>query len=246
MKAYGLIGYPLTHSFSKQYFESKFQLENIIDSSYSLFELKSINEYPGLLVQTPNLRGLNVTIPYKESILPFLDEIDTEAEKIGAINTIKVNIHNKHTKGFNTDVYGFELSLKKQLEKHHKKALVLGTGGASKAVQYVLHKLGIDCQFVSREKQDSTYSYQDINDEIINSHQLVINTTPLGTYPNTESKPDIPYKLLTSSHLLFDMTYNPALTTFMKLGKEHGAQVINGKEMLVLQAEQAWKIWNIG
>lgn len=244
MKAYGLIGYPLTHSFSKKYFESKFQLENITESSYDLFELNSIEQLPHLIATNPDLIGLNVTIPYKESVIQYLTSIDDIVQQIGAVNTIKVNVESKEIKGFNTDVYGFELSLIKQLKSNHKKALILGTGGASKAVVYVLNKLGIEYQLVSRENQ-LYLKYNQLNDDIISAHHLIVNTTPLGTYPNVESKPNIPYRLLTPNHLLFDMTYNPAITAFMKAGQEYDAKVMNGKEMLVLQAEEAWKIWNI-
>ncbi len=247
MKQYGLIGYPLTHSFSKRFFTEKFEMENI-DAIYTNFEIKQIDSFPEVLNSNPNLVGLNVTIPYKEQVIPFLDELDEAAEKIGAVNTVKVIRKNNrlHLKGYNTDTWGFEHALKPMLKDHHKKALILGTGGASKAIKFVLAKLGID--FVSasiEELKDNEIGYADIDKKLITDRLLIINTTPLGTYPKTETFPPIPYEFLTTNHLLFDLVYNPETTNFMKKGMEKGAAVKNGYDMLLGQALRSYEIWQL-
>ena len=242
MKQYGLIGYPLSHSFSKGYFAEKFAKENIVDCKYDVFPLEKIEDFVELCNDKKNLIGLNVTIPYKEKIIPFLDELDETAANIGAVNTIKFS--NGKEIGYNSDAYGFEMSLKPLLKQHHTKALILGTGGASKAVEYVLRKLGISFQYVSRNKNEKAISYEELNEAIIQHSKLIINTTPIGMYPNIDTAPDIPYNVLTEKHLLYDLVYNPEETLFLKKGKEKGAQTKNGLEMLYLQAERSWEIWN--
>lgn len=242
MKQFGLIGYPLSHSFSKGYFAEKFKKEGIADSQYDVFPLEKIEDFTALCEPHKNLVGLNVTIPYKEKIIPFLDELNEEAKAIGAVNTIKFVRGNKI--GYNTDAYGFEMSLKPLLKPHHTSALILGTGGASKAVEYVLKKLRISFQYVSRNKSANTINYDELDELIIHHSTLIINSTPVGMYPNVENSPDIPYGLVTDKHLLYDLIYNPEETQFLKEGKQHGAQTKNGLEMLYLQAEKSWEIWN--
>ncbi len=241
MNTYGLIGFPLEHSFSKKYFTEKFQKENIADAEYKNFPLSSIEEFPLLLKGEPDLCGLNVTIPYKESVLEFVHEFSDEVLEIGAVNCIK--IENEKLTGFNTDCYGFEESLKPLLKKHHKQALVLGSGGSSKAVRYVLKKREIDFKLVSSSGKDNSISYNDLNEEIMKTHLLIINTTPLGMFPKTDEAPAIPFQFLTSKHLLYDLIYNPEETLFLQKGKERGAKVKNGQEMLILQAEKSWDVW---
>ena len=246
MDKYGLIGYPLTHSFSKRFFSEKFRREKL-DSSYENFEIPDITLFPEVLEQNPDLKGINVTIPYKEQVIPFLDELDSAAKEVGAVNTIKpIRKQNKISlKGFNTDIWGFETSLKPLLKEYHKKALILGTGGASKAIKYVLKKLHIN--FISasiEELKENEIPYNEIDKSIIADRLLIINATPLGTYPNTENCPDIPYKFLTEKHLLFDLVYNPEFTKFMKRGRDRGASVKNGLEMLLQQALKSYEIWN--
>ena len=243
MKAYGLIGYPLTHSFSEKYFAEKFSREGIADCSYQLFELKAIELLPQLLAAQPDLKGLNVTIPYKESVIAFLDEIDEETARIGAVNVIK--IENGQTKGYNSDYQGFKKSLENFLRPAATiQALVLGTGGASKAVNAALRHLHIPYKEVSRNPQADQLAYHDISPAVLAAHQLIINTTPLGTYPHTGTFPDLPYEAISPQHFLFDLVYNPAETVFLQKGRQAGAQTQNGYEMLVLQAEAAWQIWN--
>jgi shikimate dehydrogenase len=239
---FGLIGKPLSHSFSKKYFEQKFIEENIIDCSYELFELQSIDELPKLISSNPRLKGLNVTIPYKEAVLPLLHHKNEIVTAIGACNCIK--IVDEELYGFNTDVIGFKKSLLEHLSQHHKKALVLGSGGAAKAIQYVLNDLRIEYLLVSRNKKEEGITYQDLNESIIVDHTLIINTTPLGTYPNVGESPNIPYQFLSKQHFLFDVVYNPSKTKFLEEGEKRGAQILNGYEMLVYQAEESWKIWN--
>jgi len=246
MRQYGLIGYPLTHSFSKKYFTEKFEKENVC-SSYLNFEIDTIEKLPGVIMNNPDLIGLNVTIPYKEKVIAYLDELDPSAKNIGAVNTIKIlRPKNKNTlKGYNTDIFGFKNSLLPLLKDHHQKAMILGTGGASKAVKFVLNELGIDFISVSRKlKDDFTISYNEITEKLIAGHHVIINTTPLGTFPKTDRSPDIPYHLLTEKHLLYDLVYNPEVTQFMKQGKDRGANVKNGYEMLLLQAQKSYEIWN--
>lgn len=243
MKQYGLIGKTLSHSFSKKYFEEKFKRENI-NAVYENFELNDVSQVEGLFSIHSNLCGLNVTIPYKEQIIPYLDEVDEQAQKIGAVNTIYIDKEIGKMKGYNTDVYGFKQSLKPFLENQHQRALILGTGGASKAVAYVLNELGITTAFVSRTPQlENQLSYDELNENILASFLLIVNTTPLGTFPNVDEKPTINYDAITPNHLLYDLVYNPAETAFLKEGKKRGALTINGEQMLQLQAEKAWEIW---
>ena len=247
MRKFGLIGYPLSHSFSKKYFTEKFEKEGITDAQYELYSLESIDQLPQLLAREPSLVGLNVTIPYKEQVIPFLDELDPKAEAIGAVNTIVIK--EGKLKGYNTDYYGFKNSLVKLVGAltMPEKALILGTGGASKAIKACLEDLGIDFQFVSRNASESNLTYEDLNASTlkhISTSTLIINTTPLGTAPNTEALPDLPYKQLTHNHYLYDLVYNPLITAFMQKGIDAKCWVKNGLEMLHGQAEKSWKIWN--
>jgi shikimate dehydrogenase len=244
MKLFGLIGYPLGHSFSKKYFEDKFAKEQLKDCAFELFPFQQIEQYESLKAVHENLVGLAVTIPYKEAVIPYLSNITAEAKAIGAVNCVK--FFGNKTMGYNTDVVGFEKSLLPLLEPHHTKALVLGTGGASKAVQYVLKKLGIDFLLVSRNKThtSNTITYAEISAEILNEHTLIINTTPLGMTPNEDAMPDIPYEALTANHLLYDLIYKPEKTKFLQEGEKKGCVIKNGFEMLIIQAEENWKIWN--
>ena len=240
MRTFGLIGYPLKHSFSPKHFKNKFETENITDSEYHLFELENIEELESLIEDKMPI-GINVTIPYKKEVLPYLTEISPAAQKMGAVNTIKI-IGDKRI-GYNTDVYGFEHSLKDLYGgEKPEKALILGTGGAAQAVQFVLDKLCIDYKNVSR--REGYLNYADLNKEAMAAHQLIVNTTPLGTYPNIDNCPDIPYHLLTDNHMLYDLVYNPSETKFMSLGLKQGAKVKNGLQMLQLQAEESWRIWH--
>jgi len=241
MKRFGLIGKTLKHSFSRSYFEKKFHELGIDDCIYENYELQSIDDLPGLL-GVPELAGLNITIPYKEEIIRFLHSKNKIVEAIGACNCIKVVDGQLH--GFNTDAVAFKNSLQKYLQPHHKCALVLGTGGASKAVQYALTELAIDYVLVSRHKKENQLGYEDVGEDTVTGHQVLINTTPLGMYPNVDQDPPIPYSALTKNHLLYDLTYNPPKTKFLQQGESKGAQVINGYEMLVAQAEESWRIWN--
>lgn len=241
MDIYGLVGKTIDYSFSKTFFTSKFEKEKI-DAHYRNFDLEDLTQLSDILKSNPDLKGLNVTIPYKTAIIPFLDHLDPQAKAINAVNTIKVE--NKRLVGYNTDIYGFTKSMFPLIENHHEKALVLGTGGASKAVKKALHSIGFETQLVSRKKAPNIITYKDLNKEIIQSHQLIVNCTPLGTYPNIDNHPPIPYQYLTDKHLLYDLVYNPPITTFLALGKEHGAKFYNGQKMLELQAEKAWEIWN--
>lgn len=244
MKQYGLIGFPLGHSFSKKYFSNKFSLENI-DAKYELYPLESISLFEQLK-HNSELCGLNVTIPYKELVIDFLDEIDETAAQIGAVNVIKFSpVDGKlKLKGYNSDSIGFENSIKPLLQYYHTKALILGTGGASKAIDYTLHKLGIETTFVSRTFKPNTLIYSQLTKDIITNNLLIINASPVGTYPHDSECPDIPYQFLTEKHLLFDVVYNPTETQFLKKGRERGAKGLNGEAMLIGQAEAAWKIWN--
>ncbi|OFY50887.1 MAG: shikimate dehydrogenase [Bacteroidetes bacterium RBG_13_46_8] len=247
MKLYGLIGYPLSHSFSKRYFEEKFEKEDLADCRYENFPLQSLEELDGLIESKPELQGFNVTIPYKERILSRLDRTDENAFDIGAVNTVKIYRQQGKTilKGYNTDSHGFCASLLPSLNATITDALILGTGGASKAVAFVLKKLGISCLFVSRTPMRSDHiSYADLCGPVLYHTQLIVNTTPVGTYPDKEACPDIPYEFITGKHLLYDLIYNPPETKFLSRGRERGARVLNGLEMLRLQAEKAWEIWN--
>jgi shikimate dehydrogenase len=242
MKWYGLLGKTLKHSFSKAYFTDKFNALGITDCKYENFELTGIDELPELLRDNPSIKGLNVTIPYKEDVIPFLDEKNDIVKEVNACNCIKIS--DGKLSGYNTDVTGFQQSLEKILESHHTHALILGTGGSSKAVRYALKVLGIRYQNVSRTKSTTSITYDELNEEILNSHQVIINTSPIGMFPNVEEAPSIPFELITPKHLLFDLIYNPAKTLFLKKGEERGAKISNGAEMLILQAEESWKIWN--
>ena len=256
MQTFGLIAYPLSHSFSKSYFNKKFKDENLKNSYYENFSLQEIDDFFKILKENPNLKGLNVSIPYKEKIINYLDELDEVSRTIKAVNTIKIIYKNNHffLKGFNTDVYGFEISLLNFLKKNayfkekkffkQEKALILGTGGASKAVAYVLKKLNIHFYFVSRNpKNENEISYNELNKNHFENTNLIINTTPLGTFPNTKEFPKIPYQFLNENHFLFDLIYNPSQTIFLQKGKLKGSKIQNGLEMLYLQADKAWEIW---
>lgn len=247
MQKYGLIGYPLKHSFSIGYFNEKFQAENI-DAEYVNFEIPRIEDFMEVIEENPNLRGLNVTIPYKEQVIPYLDELDKDTAKIGAVNVIKFIPQPKgkvKLVGYNSDIIGFTRSIEPLLQSHHVKALILGTGGASKAVFHGLANLGIKATFVSRTKKSSdVLTYEELTPEIMQSHTVIVNTTPLGMYPKVDFCPNIPYDQLTPNHLLYDLLYNPNETLFMKKGKAQGATVKNGLEMLLLQAFVSWEIWN--
>ena len=246
MDIYGLIGYPLGHSFSRGYFNEKFEAESI-DAEYVNFEIPSIKEFREVVEKNENLCGLNVTIPYKEQVIPYLDELDkATAKRIGAVNVIKIIRNGKKTKlvGYNSDIVGFTQSIEPFVEEHHQKALILGTGGASKAICCGLQDLGIESKFVSRSKKNAkTITYADLTPEVMESHHIIVNCTPLGMYPKINECPDIPYDFLTPKHLLYDLLYNPDETLFMKKGKKQGAMVKNGLEMLLLQAFEAWNIW---
>ena len=244
---YGLLGKVLGHSFSKNYFNQKFQAENI-DAEYLNFELSSIKDFKYVLKDNPDLQGLNVTIPYKEQIIPFLDDLDEEARKIGAVNVIKFTkgfLGRKRLIGYNSDIIGFRQSIEPLLNETHHKALILGTGGASKAVFLGLKQLGIGCTLVSRTPKRSCITYEDISAKILKQYTVIVNTTPLGMYPKVAECPPIPYELLTPQHLLYDLLYNPDETLFMKKGKAQGAVVKNGLEMLLLQAFASYEIWNL-
>ena len=242
MRLFGLIGHSLYHSFSKKYFTEKFEKEEITECSYDLFPLKTIDDLPVLILNHPELEGLNVTIPYKKKVLSFLDATHIP-EGLNACNCI--NISAGKLVGYNTDINGFEKSLKPLLKSYHKKALVLGNGGATAAVIYVLEKLRIEFDIVSRRRNTgSAFIYQEIDKSIIEQRTIIINTTPLGMYPDTETCPDIPYQFISDRHLLYDLVYNPAKTLFLQKGEERGATIKNGEEMLVLQAEESWRIWN--
>ena len=240
MKTFGLLGKNISYSFSRGYFTEKFNTLELTDYEYVNFDLPSIELLPSIL--NDNVLGFNVTIPYKEAVMEFLDAVSDEAKEIGAVNTVKVE--NGKLKGFNTDYVGFEESIKPLLKSHHKKALILGTGGASKAVKYVLERLKIQYRVVSRNPSKGQFSYNDITKKIIEEHTIIINCTPLGTFPNIDNSPDIPYKYLNNNHLLYDLIYNPAKTTFLAEGERKGATIFNGQKMLELQAEKAWEIWN--
>ena len=246
MRLYGLIGFPLTHSFSNQYFEKKFADANIQDACYKLFPLENLTQLPLLLQQHTDLQGFNVTIPYKVAILPFLHHISHEAREIGAVNCVKIerNASGIILSGYNTDIFGFRESLVPVLKPHHRNALVLGTGGAAKAVCFTLQQLGINYTQVSRSiKNEANKLYSQLTEADINDNLLIFNTTPVGMFPEISKSPEIPYQFLTSRHLLFDLIYNPAITRFMQSGLDAGATVLNGLKMLELQADKSWEIW---
>lgn len=242
MRQFGLIGYPLSHSFSKKYFTEKFAAAGLHTCRYENYPITSIHGFSALVRSTPFLEGLNVTIPYKEQVIPFLSAASAVVKETGACNCIK--IEGNTLIGHNTDVTGFEMSLRERLAPHHKQALILGTGGAAKAVEYVLKKLGIHYRYVSRTRSVVNLSYEDVTADLLQAYTLIINTTPLGMYPNMEALPPLPYTSVGSSHYLFDLVYNPEKTLFLASGEKQGAVIKNGHDMLVVQAEESWKIWN--
>jgi shikimate dehydrogenase len=259
MKYYGLIGFPLSHSFSKKYFTDKFETEKIADVRYDLFPMEHIHDLLPLLKTNPELCGLNVTVPHKIAVLKYLDWIENDAKAAGAVNCIRISAespvlaafsgelgvkgHDFRLEGFNTDIYGFEMSLKPLLKNHHDQALVLGDGGAAKAIKCVLENLGINFKIVTRKPFPGNILFKDLKAHQIKQHTLIINTTPIGMYPNVDDCPPIPYEAITDDHLLYDVIYNPEQTLFLKKGEEQGAVIKNGYEMLVLQAEKSWEIW---
>ncbi len=240
-RLYGLIGYPLSHSFSKNFFSKKFEKEGLSDCEYELFPMRSLDELSALLRSQPELQGLNVTIPHKENIIPHLDEIDEAAQEIGAVNTIRIS--SGRLKGFNTDVFGFEKSLP-DVFPEGMQALVLGTGGAAKAVAFVLKKRSIPFRMASRQPQNEELGYAEITPALLAQYRLVVNATPLGMFPNVNECPPLPYGAIHGKHWFYDLIYNPERTLFLKKAGDRGAQIFNGLEMLRLQAEQAWSIWN--
>ena len=246
MDKYGLIGYPLGHSFSISYFNQRFADEGI-NAKYENYEIPSIDILPEILDKNPELKGLNVTIPYKEKVIPFLDSLSPEARAIGAVNVIRIT-HEKNNiilKGYNSDVIGFTQSIEPMLDKKwHKKAMVLGTGGESKAIRYGLKSLGLEPILVSRDERQDTIQYKDITPDIIKEYNVIVNCTPLGMYPHTEECPDLPYEAMDNHTILYDLIYNPDQTLFMRKGAERGADVKNGLEMLLLQAFASWEFWN--
>ncbi len=241
MAKFGLIGKNISYSFSKKYFSDKFKNEKK-KHTYQNFDLASINDFPKIIENNPQLKGLNITIPFKESIIPFLNKIDKEAQAIGAVNTIKFMKDGRLT-GYNTDHFGFAKALTAFLPLKEKTALILGSGGACKAICFVLRTMGFNYHIVSRTQKENAITYDDLTPELVSKHFLIVNTTPLGTFPDVEKAPNIPYQAVTQDHLLFDLTYNPAQTTFMKLGYFEGAQVSNGLKMLEFQAQKSWEIW---
>ncbi len=243
MRKFGLIGKTLGHSFSQKYYTEKFKREGIDDATFSHFELETIEQVKTLIEQEPTLCGFNVTIPYKEQIIPYLDAIDIEAERIGAVNCVRVN--NGKLTGYNTDIVGLSNSINKLLNGAQiERAIILGTGGASKTVQYLLGQMGVEFELVSRDPLKSTITYSTISAEDITRAQLIVNATPLGTFPDVESAPSIPYAFVSPSHYLFDLVYNPPLTQFLSYGEQRGAHTLNGEDMLIDQAEKGWEIWN--
>lgn len=245
MDKYGLIGFPLGHSFSKGYFNEKFKSESI-DAEYFNFEIPDIKQLPAVLAANPELKGLNVTIPYKRQVMPFLNSISNEAKEIGAVNVIKVTRNGGQVtlRGYNSDVVGFTQSIEPLLEKHHKKALILGTGGASKAIEYGLHSLGLETKFVSRTEKKGQFTYGEITPSVIAEYNVIVNCTPVGMYPHVDECPILPYAAMDSHTLLYDLIYNPDETLFLKKGREHGAITKNGLEMLLLQAFASWEFWH--
>ncbi|WP_411768110.1 shikimate dehydrogenase family protein [Winogradskyella sp. A3E31] len=240
---FGLVGKDISYSFSRAYFSEKFKNENL-PHTYQNFDLQDISEIESEIASTQNLKGLNVTIPYKEAIIPYLDKLNKKATKIGAVNTIKISKKGKLI-GYNTDYYGFKHSIKPHLEQHHKSALILGTGGASKAIAYALKKMGITYHYLSRtNKKGVDFTYNELTEDLIEKHKIIINCTPLGTFPDVNICPNIPYDGISKGHILYDLIYNPEVTKFLEIGGLQGATTINGLDMLKLQAEKSWDIWN--
>jgi shikimate dehydrogenase len=247
MRKFGLIGYPLSHSFSQKYFSNKFLKEAITGCCYNNYPLENIHLFRKLVETEKELVGLNVTIPYKEQVIPFLNDIDKDAKDIGAVNTISITRSKAgiHLKGYNSDVYGFRKPLEEVLKSHHTHALILGTGGASKAVAWVLKTLNIKYSFVSRNPVSANdYSYTNLTADIVNAHSIIINTSPIGMSPDIQKMPDIPYTGISDKHILYDLVYNPEMTLFLQKGAEKKAILISGLPMLYLQAEKSWEIWN--
>lgn len=245
-RIFGLIGFPLSHSFSRKFFTDKFSNEGT-DAEYFNFEIENISQLSHVIASHPTLEGLNVTIPFKEQVIKFLDDVDEAAAQIHAVNTIRINWSGRHVSlhGYNTDIHGFQESIRPLIQNYHHKALVLGTGGASKAVVKALEYLKIDTILVSRNPEEKgELSYNDLDEDVMDSYKIIVNTTPIGTYPNTEGCPAIPFELVTTKHLMFDLVYNPEVTEFLKQGKKRGAIIKNGLEMLHLQALASWEIWN--
>lgn len=244
-RLYGLIGFPLGHSFSQDYFNQKFQAEGT-NAEYVNFEIPDIGDFMEIVSEYPQLAGLNVTIPYKEQVIPYMNEMDPDAAKIGAVNVIKIIPTPKGPKfkGYNSDIIGFTDSIRPLLTPQRTKALVLGTGGAAKAVFHALQNLGVKAAYVSRTSAPGRLTYSDLDNDIISSHKIIVNTTPVGMYPHIDESPDIPYQALTPEHLCYDLLYNPDTTLFMRKSAEYGAETKNGLEMLLLQAFAAWNIWN--
>ena len=243
-KVFGLLGKNISYSFSRGYFTKKFETLDLKKYLYKNFDIQDLKEFPEVIAEETNLLGINVTIPYKEEVIQYLDTLDKTAEEIGAVNTIKFTKRG-NLKGYNTDVVGFKNSIAPLLKKHHKHALILGTGGASKAVAYALAKNNIACVFVSRSpSENNEISYKDLDAAIIAKHHIIVNCTPLGTSPDIHLSPAIPYAFITDKHLLYDLIYNPEITSFLSKGKDRGAVIKNGYEMLELQAEESWRIWN--
>ena len=243
-KLFGLLGRDISYSFSRGYFTKKFTALNLEHHSYVNFDIPKIEDFPSIIENNESIKGINVTIPYKEEVMAYLDKIDKTAKEIGAVNTIKITKRG-NLKGYNSDVVGFEKSIVPLLEKHHKKALILGTGGASKAIAYALKLNNIKYKFVSRKpKTKKQISYNDLSQEIIQDYSIIVNSTPLGTSPDVDKCPAIPYQFITSKHLLYDLIYNPEISKFLANGKANGAKIKNGYEMLELQAEESWRIWN--
>jgi len=243
---YGIIGYPLGHSASQAFFNKKFENEGI-DAEYFKYQIPDISDFPDVIKSNPELKGMNVTIPYKQQVIPYLDELDEDTRRIGAVNVIKFirEGDSLRLKGYNSDLVGFQESIKPLLSEHHQKALILGTGGASKAVAQGLRNLGLDYKFVSRSKrQEDTILYDDLTEQIMEDYLVIVNTSPVGTFPDVDEYPDIPYRFLSENHLAYDLVYNPSVTKFMEKAAERGAAVKNGEEMLRLQAIAAWEIWN--
>jgi shikimate dehydrogenase len=243
-KIFGLLGKNISYSFSRGYFTEKFKELNLKKNKYVNFDLEQIEDFPSIIKNEKNISGINVTIPYKEEVMKYLDKLDVTAKKIGAVNTIKITKRG-NLKGYNSDVVGFENSIKPFFKAHHKKALILGTGGASKAIAFALKKNKIKFKFVSRNPEGKKeISYDSLSEEKLQKYTVIINCTPLGTSPDIEKCPNIPYQYLNEKHLLFDLRYNPEVSTFLSKGKEKGATIKNGYEMLELQAEESWRIWN--
>lgn len=242
-KIFGLVGRNISYSFSAGYFTEKFKKKGLKNYSYRNFDIQNISQLKEIIKDNKNLKGLNVTIPYKEEVLALVNSLSKNAKIIGAVNTIAFSKKGK-LKGYNTDYYGFKKSLQPLLKDHHTKALILGTGGASKAVAFALRKLKIEYDFVSRNATDVIFAYSELTAEVFTDYTIIINTTPTGTFPDVEASPDLDYSLFTEKHIAYDLVYNPAETTFLRLSKEQGATIKNGYDMLVLQAEKAWKIWN--